>query len=326
MREVCRFVRPPVQRQRAVGERYNPDVIDGATAVAIHDRLGAQLSRPRQAYRPLLVDNGIAGWVDDARAARIAAFADVFAVRHDGIAFVPTIDSAPARTAALERVARTLEAEGSLSAWRDERYAVASEFGAAPWFLLERAAARYFGIHTYAVHVNGLVRRGDEIAMWIARRSPTKAIDPGMLDNLVGGGIAHGQSIACAVLKEAWEEAGIPPDAAVTASPAGEVRVCRELADGLERETIFVYDILLASDFTPACQDGEAVEHRLVALRNAGVLIANETGPDVVTINASLVILDCLLRRGAIALDAPLRGVLEALRHAARGTVCAFDP
>ena len=83
--------------------------------------------------------------------------------------------------------------------------------------------------------------------MWIARRSPTKAIDPGMLDNLVGGGIAHGQSIASTVVKEAWEEAGIPPDAAATASPAGEVRVCRELADGLERETIFVHDILLAA-------------------------------------------------------------------------------
>ena len=65
------------------------------------------------------------------------------------------------------------------------------------------------------------------------------------------------------MVKEAWEEAGIPPDAAVTASPAGEVRVCRELADGLERETIFVYDLLLPPDFTPACQDGEAVEHRL---------------------------------------------------------------
>ena len=291
----------------------------------MRDRLGAQLARPRQSYRPILVDNEIAGWVDDARAARIAAFTDVFAVCRDGIAFVRTIDSAPARTAALEQVARTLEAEGFLSAWRDERYAVASEFGAAPWFLLERAAARYFGIRTYAVHITGLVRGGDETLMWIARRSPAKAIDPGMLDNLVGGGIAHGQSIASTVVKEAWEEAGIRPDAAVTASPAGEVRVCRELADGLERETIFVYDILLAPDFTPACQDGEAVEHRRIPLDDAGAMIANGAGPDVVTANASLVILDCLLRHGAVALDAPLRGALEALRHPASGTVCAFD-
>ena len=55
-------------------------------------------------------------------------------------------------------------------------------------------------------------------------------------------------------------------------------------------------------------------------------MIANDAGPDVVTANASLVILDCLLRHGAIAVDAPLRGVLEALRHPANGAVCAFDP
>ena len=57
----------------------------------------------------------------------------------------------------------------------------------------------------------GAPRRRD--AMWIARRSPTKAIDPDLLDNLVGGGIAAGQSVPTTVVKEAWEEAGIPADA-----------------------------------------------------------------------------------------------------------------
>ena len=49
---------------------------------------------------------------------------------------------------------------------------------------LNRAsAARYFGVQTYAAHVNGLVRRGDDVEMWIARRSPTKSIDPGRLES-----------------------------------------------------------------------------------------------------------------------------------------------
>ena len=121
----------------------------------------------------------------------------------------PGLDDAARATAALDRVARALAAEGRLTAWRDERYAVVPSFGAPPLFLLERAAARYFGVHTYAVHVNGLVRRDEDVGTWIARRSPTKAIDPGLLDNLVGGGIAAGQEIATTVVKEAWEEAGI---------------------------------------------------------------------------------------------------------------------
>ncbi len=43
--------------------------------------------------------------------------------------------------------------------------------------------------------------------MWIARRSPTKPIDPGMLDNLVGGGLAAGLTVAQTLVKEGWEEA-----------------------------------------------------------------------------------------------------------------------
>jgi 8-oxo-dGTP pyrophosphatase MutT (NUDIX family) len=226
----------------------------------------------------------------------------------------------------MARVARALADDGLLTAWRDERYQVAREFGAEPWFELERAAARYFGVLTHAAHVNGLVRRSDGgIAMWIARRSDTKAIDPGMLDNLVGGGIAVGQSVASTVTKEAFEEAGIGASIAAQAIPAGTVHICREQTDGFQRETIFVHDLWLAEDFIPACRDGEAVEHRLVPLHDTAALIANSAGPDTVTADASLVILDCLLRHGVIAADAPLRRPLEALRTPSNPW-CAFSP
>ena len=273
------------------------------------------LARPRQRYRPLWVERRAAGWLDDRRSARLAAIADTFDVRHDGISFVAGKDTASARSSALDRVARELAAEGLLTAWRDERYEVAPEFGAPAWFLLERAAARFFGIHTYAVHVNGLVRRGDEIAMWIARRSPTKAIDPGLLDNLVGGGIAAGQAVGAALAREAWEEAGIDAQLVQRAHPAGAVQICREPPDGLQRETIFVHDLWLPVEFTPAGQDGEVVEHRVVTLAEAARLIANDDGPDIVTPDAALVILDCLLRHGAIAPDAAGYVAIERLRH-----------
>ncbi len=217
--------------------------------------------------------------------------------------------------AALERVTRALAADGLLTAWRDERYAVAPAFEAPPWFELERAAARFFGIHTYAAHVNGLVRRDGEIAMWIARRSPTKSIDPDRLDNLVAGGIAAGQSVAATVVKEAWEEAGIAAAVAAGAQRAGTVHICREQPDGLQRETIFVHDLWLPADFVPAGQDGEVAGHRLVPLSEVATLIANDDGPDVVTADAALVMLDCLLRHGAIAPDAPDYGALAALRQ-----------
>jgi 8-oxo-dGTP pyrophosphatase MutT (NUDIX family) len=282
---------------------------------SIRRRLARALAPPRQRYRPLLVEGSVAGSLDDKRAARLAGMTDVFDVRNESVTFIAGLEDVNTRSLALDRAARLLAADGLLTAWRDERYPVASEFGAPPWFFLERAAARYFGIHTYAAHVNGVVRADREILMWIARRSATKAIDPGMLDNLVGGGISAGQSLAATVMKEAWEEAGIAAPLAARAQSTGAVHLFREQSDGLQCETIFVHDLWLPADFVPRCQDGEVADYRLVPLRDAATLIENHEGPDVVTADASIVVLDFLLRHGEIAPDAPLYTTLEALRH-----------
>jgi 8-oxo-dGTP pyrophosphatase MutT (NUDIX family) len=314
------------QPRRAAGTRvrrparsactaYNSPVIDAATLANLHLRLAAALAPPRLAYRPFWVERHAVGWIDAMRAARLATFADVFEVRDDGISFDTGIDRAPERSAALADVARALAAAGELTPWRDERYAVAPAFGAPPLFLLERAAARFFGIHTYAAHVNGLVAGTDDTALWFARRSPDKAIDAGLLDNLVGGGIAAGTDVLGTVIKEAWEEAGLPAPLARRAIPTGVVDICREQFDGLQRETIFVHDLWLPADFVPSAVDGEVVEHRRVPLPAAAALIAEPTGPNVVTADASLVVLDCLMRHGAILPDTPEYLPLAALRH-----------
>jgi 8-oxo-dGTP pyrophosphatase MutT (NUDIX family) len=292
-------------------------VIDDATLTTIRARLAAELAPPAARFHPLLVAGTVAGWVDDVRYARLAALSDVFESRDGGLCFVRRLGDEAARTRALEHVARTLASEGLLTAWRNERYEAGPALGQLPWFLIERAAARYLGILTYAAHVNGLVRRQYHIEMWIARRSPTKAIDPGKLDNLIGGGIAAGLSVASTVIKEAFEEAGIDAPLAARAIAVGTVDVCRQQPDGFQRETIFVHDLWLPEDFVPACRDGEAVEHRLLRIDQTAALIANGAGPDVVTADASLVILDCLLRHGTIARDSPHRGELEALMHPA---------
>jgi 8-oxo-dGTP pyrophosphatase MutT (NUDIX family) len=136
--------------------------------------------------------------------------------------------------------------------------------------------------------------------MWLARRSATKAIDPGMLDNLVGGGIAASATIADTVVKESWEEAGIAEATSVHAIPVAELHVFRQQPDGIQHETIHAHDLWLAPDWTPANQDGEAVEHRLVPIAHAADVISRERGPDVMTADASLVALDCLVRLGAL--------------------------
>jgi len=284
---------------------------------AIHARLAAALAAPHPRYRPLLVDGIALGALDDARADRLRHF-PAFAVSSAQVAFAPALARATAneRSAVLAEVALALRAEGALPAWRDELYAVAPAFGAPAAFLLERGAARWFGVPTYAAHVNGTTVRAGATHLWFARRSPSKAVDPGLLDNLVGGGIAAGAGVRATVVREAWEEAGIAGELAARAQPAGIVHVRRALPDGLQDEVLFVHDLALPVDFVPANQDGEAVEHRLVDADGAARLIAAATGADVVTIDASLVVLDFLLRHGAFTSDAPGYAEASALRLA----------
>lgn len=279
-------------------------------------------ARPQQHF---VVDGAIAGRLDAERANRLADFDRVFVRTGAGIEFARGVEGPRQRTDALEQVARTLAAEGRLTPWRGERYAVGPGHAAVPWFLLERAAARYFGVRTYAAHINGLhpappsAAGQDTPGLWFARRTAHKAIDPGLLDNLVAGGIAAGQSVATTVLKEAWEEAGIAAELAARALPVGAVHIYREQPDGVQHETIFVHDLVLPRDFSPTPTDGEVAGFRCVDLEAAARLIAHADGPDVVTADASLVALDCLLRHGAIPADARPYLTLEALRHPAPG-------
>ena len=115
------------------------------------------------------------------------------------------------RTAALDEVTRALAKDGVIRGWRDEPVSVAPHYGAPELLRIERAASRHFGFMAYAAHLNGFTRRGGVPHAWISRRAATQGVDPGMLDNLVGGRIAAGLTVDETMRKEAWEEAGIPP-------------------------------------------------------------------------------------------------------------------
>lgn len=274
-------------------------------------RLQRVLSPPTKAQVPMVIQRRAVGWLAPERAQRLAGWPAYFSLSDEGIELAASLVTPAQRTAAFAEVARQLAAEGALTAWRDERYAVGVDPGEAPLFELERAAARYFGVHTSAAHLNGLVASGEGWLMWLARRSPVKPIDPGLLDNLVGGGIAAGASVADTLVKEAWEEAGIEAGRVSFAVPVGAVHICRDQPDGLQRETIHVHDLWLPAELVPQNQDGEAVEHRLCNPDDVLALIAT----DEVTADASLVIVDFLLRHGHIPRDDAGFAALEALRH-----------
>lgn len=241
------------------------------------------------AHVPLLCEGQRVGWLRKAYARRLAAWPEVFVRDAQGVHLAETLTQPAARTAAIERVVAVLHREGAIRGWRNERYAVTTAFEAPPLCHIERAAARFFGTTTYAAHANGFC--GDE--MWIARRAATKPIDPGMLDNLVGGGMCAGVDPHATIVREAREEAGIPAALAQQAVRAGQFEVMREVTEGVQAETVFVFDLELPCDFVPHNEDGEVAEFRRVAFNDLYELADGR----IMTLDASLVTRHFLQRR-----------------------------
>src|SRR6185436_3728760 len=89
--------------------------------------------------------------------------------------------TADERSRAVAEVLEAMRAQGKVPGWRNELYPVNRRFGDAPLLLMERAATHLFGVPSYGINVNGLVRDGDGWQVWVARRSATKQVDPNML-------------------------------------------------------------------------------------------------------------------------------------------------
>lgn len=203
-----------------------------------------------------------------------------------------------ARAEAMATMHDTLRREGLIVAWRDETFPLLTVHGEPTGVSIERAATRFWGSLTLGAHCNGFVAdaHGRPARLWIARRSLSKATDPGKLDNLVGGGVPAGQSPRDTVIREAWEEAGLEPLQLQGLVRGRVLKLLRDIPEGLQREWIHVYDLELPAGLTPNNQDGEVAELSLHPLAHALALAAGEQ----MTVDASLVTLDFVLRHGLL--------------------------
>ena len=210
---------------------------------------------------------------------------------------------------------------GLVTGWRDETYAIVPAYGAPALALIERAAARFWGTLTFGAHANGYVAGPDgrPSHLWIARRSPHKPTDPGKFDNLIGGGVPHGQTPFETLVREGWEEAGLAADLVRRATRGRVIDLRRTLPDcaghGLQREQVFVYDLALPAGLQPRNQDGEVASLQLLPVAEALALAAGEA----MTVDAALATLDFALRwrllgaREHAALTARAAGLFGAM-------------
>ncbi|MBN2751807.1 MAG: DUF4743 domain-containing protein [Rhodospirillaceae bacterium] len=218
---------------------------------------------------------------------------------HDGTVwrFAETCRTAQARSTALASVAKILHRSGQIRAPRNELYAVTTEWGAPVACTLDRSASVALGIRAFGVHLNGYVKRPDGIHMWIARRSKTKFVAPGKLDNMVAGGQPARHGLLENLIKECAEEASISRDLASRAVPVGLVRYCFSTPEGVKPDTLFCYDLEVPNDVVPIPGDDECESFELWPIHRVLDVISRT---DDFKFNVPLVILDFALRHGIL--------------------------
>ena len=206
-----------------------------------------------------------------------------------------------------------LRESGLILGWRDETVAVLDPADGTRVGAIERAAARFWGTLTLGAHANAYVAdaAGAPAQLWIAQRAANKSTDPGLFDNLIGGGVPDGQTPAQTLQREGWEEAGLTPPLLAAARPGRVIELRRDIREGLQHEWLHVYDLPLPTGVQPANQDGEVAAFRLLTLAQAIELAAGEC----MTVDAALVTLDFVLRHRLLpkASAAPLAARCAAL-------------
>lgn len=226
-----------------------------------------EVARPPADWWRFSLDGQALGWLAPAHQGLLAdwglgqalAGARIWSVRSGA-------GDAVARTAWLADLAQRLREAGWVRGWRGERYRSqlpgtggGERGGEGPadgpaFFELERAAYRFFGLTSQAVHINGVDEAG---ALWCGRRALHKATDPGRLDNLAAGGLPAGEDLFECARRELWEEAGVPADLCGPLRLMGRLRSARVEPEGWHDEWLHVFELPLPAGFIPCNQDGE---------------------------------------------------------------------
>ncbi|MBC7634647.1 MAG: NUDIX domain-containing protein [Acetobacteraceae bacterium] len=169
---------------------------------------------------------------------------------------------------------------------------------------IDRGALPSFGIAAAGVHLDGLVRRADGLHLWVARRAANKALDPNKFDHIVAGGIPAGYTPWDCLVKEAMEEAAMPPGLLANARPCTTITYAMERAEGLRRDILHCYEVELPNDFIPTPTDGEVAGFELWPIARA--LHAVRT-TDAFKFNVSVVLIALFIRHGLVTGDEAAR-------------------
>lgn len=206
--------------------------------------------------------------------------------------FGRTLSPGQALNALLADIANALRHAGKTPGWRNELLDVLPDRPeSSPIGVIERGVMRPLGLITRAVHLSGWSQDGK---LWVARRSLTKATDPGMWDTLVGGLVTAGEPADLALGRESDEEAGLDRADIEHRSPLRTItRMQRQIPEGYQCEEVLTCECVLTDGVKPKNRDGEVMEiDCFTPAKIYAMLVAGDF-----TLEASIVLTEDLWRR-----------------------------
>lgn len=239
------------------------------------------------------------GWVSAELARALTFLPKDFHFEGRGVAMAGRLRSAGQRSDALAAAGRILAKQG-FGRVRGELFDIRATAEGPVLGTLDRGLIPQFGVIGQGVHLNGLVRRSDGLHVWVGVRARNKAVAPGQLDNLVAGGIPAGLDAEQCLLKEAGEEASLPPELAAAARRTGRISYILTNEEGLRRDVLHVFDLDLPESFVPQPNDDEVERFELWP---AARLLAALRETESIKFNVNLVLMDLFLREGLIDPD-----------------------
>lgn len=251
---------------------------------------------PHEGSLPLFIGGYHCGWLFPIAAEALSGLPGV-QLASNSAHFGKNLPSGAPLDTHLAEIALKLRAAGCTPGWRNELLDI--------WTLddkqlnhptkrvaaIERGVMRPLGLMTKAVHLSGWSEDG---RLWVARRSLTKATDPGMWDTLVGGLVGNFEDPDFALVRESDEEAGLDAPDIVSRTPLRTIaHMKRRLPEGFQLEAVLTCECVLAPHVKPSNRDGEVMEIQLLDTETLYTLLKE----DAFTLEASIVITEDLMRR-----------------------------
>jgi len=114
---------------------------------------------------------------------------------------------------------------------------------------------------------------------------------------VVAGGVPAGLSPWETLLKEAGEEAGLPAELVAPARAVATLDYAMERPEGLRRDRLQCYDLMLPESFVPEARDGEVESFELWPMQD---VLDRVRATDDFKFNVSLVLIDLFRRLGML--------------------------